>query len=235
MSGLSSITSTEASCGDSGPLRVCVALPAVIAATASRASSDAPAAGLRSCAGAAASGRETRNVEPIPDLLSTCTRPPCAVTSSCTSARPSPEPGTCSASSLPRWNGSKMCGSSLAAMPRPVSETARVPASPGPRVSETRMRPPCRENLMALEIRLTAIFSSASTVVCSVRSSIASGARSSPRSTASDSNEAMACRTTGAASTGAVGSAWPLLRRARLSIWSTRRSRRLAFRLAVAR
>ena len=80
---------------------------------------------LSTCAGsrcAFPSGMRTVNVVPSPTTLRASTVPPCILTISDTSARPMPdpswvrdrEPGT-------RRNRSKMCGSSAAGIPVPVS------------------------------------------------------------------------------------------------------------------
>jgi hypothetical protein len=72
----------------------------------------------------APSGSETVNVVPRRRSLSTPIVPPCSLTSSCTSARPMPDPSWCARAPSTRWKRSNTRGSSSSGMPTPVSRTA---------------------------------------------------------------------------------------------------------------
>ena len=70
-------------------------------------------------------GMRTRNVVPAPSVLAASIVPPCSFTSSCTSARPMPEPSCVRPASIStRWKRSKRRGSSASGMPTPVSATS---------------------------------------------------------------------------------------------------------------
>ena len=103
-------------------------------------------------------GIVTMKVLPRPGVLSTSTSPPWRRASSCTSARPMPEPSCVRARTFSiRWKRSKTRESSAGAIPMPVSLTTRATA--GPRSTSSTVMPPSNVNLKALERRLRTIFS----------------------------------------------------------------------------
>ncbi len=110
-------------CSTPGPASQRDASPTIAAAGEAGAPSVRGVAASRAVSAAArpapaSAGIETRNVEPCPGSLTTSTSPSCRRTSSRTSARPMPLPSTLRPPApRTRWNRSKRCGSSAAAMP----------------------------------------------------------------------------------------------------------------------
>ena len=105
-------------------------------------------------------GIETMKVVPRPTALSTRMVPPWSLTSSCTSARPIPEPSN-ERLLWPstRWNRSNKRGSSCSGMPTPVSRTINSAARPSADGARLTAISPSNVNLKALESRLSTIFS----------------------------------------------------------------------------
>ena len=119
-----------------------------------RAMAQSPASGAAASGGASAAGsadgtracKPKRKVAPAPRRLSTVNRPPMRSTSCRAMVRPIPAPLPLRAAEAPRSKGRKMRSRSSAAMPSPVSATAKssaaVPSSAvGPILTESSMRP----------------------------------------------------------------------------------------------
>ena len=217
---------------------VMVALTPVVVATAATGSGADPP-DRADDAGGRPSGSSTRNSEPSPCTLEASIRPPCSLTSSCTSARPMPEPSWVRPSApATRWKRSKTRGSSSAGMPAPVSaisSTASRGSWPWPR--RRTVTCPRKVNLKALDSRFRTIFSHISR---STQAAWSSGAQStskaSPARSMAERKVLARSRVSAARSVASKrASARPASIREKSSSVFTRRCRRDALRSTRAR